>query len=595
MSVATRRSSQQELLLSLIQLGGPSTIGQLVWARLNPVEAKELAASGRRLPAATASSDRSAYSSTHRALEKLVADGSLTKLEGPDSGQWLFAVAPATHSYKTMALSSLAQAKLERSHYEQLVQQGASSLAVLDAIGAATSWNPGKTKLAVESIADVLGMEKAEAVNPPAQNDQLWEEFLRKPMRELVDEAGLADPAPMVVQQTPPERRRLAAAIVGLLGLLVCVGIGVALLRPNSLSTVAADGGGTSPQCEPIDLRNAAAIPASTPCANGTIEAVGDLDANWNGILSGWDVPEGHEIYGVWENWEDGTPDPSGVEQWTGSGAHRDTDPQDDRYQEIRVVTPASGQFTIYENRGLTGRSVTFTYRPDTDETAEQSSLPEAQPGPTELSIPEEGRRSVSDAGGMSVLWDGQFDDNEVVVPWGDPTTSQTVLAASLIADEVKLASVSGQLTLDPGDQPDGDPFSGGLYIRFYANDEIGSAGGQSAQLGMVNTRMGPIVDRSSGICPHSNCVVSDSGEYVTAPSVDLDASAGLGFVVEVVEGEMTMTLTSIADPEQEAAVVTMPFDGGIGAVAIELWGTEWPFLATVDDFEVGYEDGAES
>lgn len=424
-------------------------------------------------------------------------------------------------------------------------------------------------------------------------SDAGWDEFLALPLGDLLGEytdGGF----PQQSGSSFGERYNLALTFVKLLtvvGFFIGAAVVISALRQtDDVSTGLAAGGvsiETPLACDAIDLRNGMPIPPRVRCEGGELVASGDLDGAWNGHLSGWEVPDGMLVGGVWQNWDDGTPDPSGFEEWTGRDSHADSDPADNRYQEIRISRLAPGDFSIYENRGLTGRSVTFSFVPEGGVAAAEPAVT----GKQQFAIADGPISAVQRAGGTSLIWDGVQTDDHVTVDWevDDDMESATVLVGSLVADDALIESIRGTMHLEPGSDGTEVNMSGGLFLRVYEGSELGLAGGKSAQLGLVNTPMGPIVDRTSGICPHEACSVRNSVEYVTAESVDLDASEGLGFEVAVENDAMTMRLWSIAQPAQSDAVVTQPWSAGMGAAAIELWATDWSFAGDVDNVVVSY------
>lgn len=426
--------------------------------------------------------------------------------------------------------------------------------------------------------------------------DESWDEFLALPMSDVLVEytdGGFPQQSPVGFD----DRYKLALTFVKLLtAVAVLVGGAIlisALRQPDEVTTGLAAGAvtATSPVvCDPIDLRFGIPIPERISCDGGELVATGDLDGAWNGHLSGWDVPDGMIVGGLWQNWDDGTPEPSGFVEWIGRDSHSDTDPADNRYQEIRVTRLAPGDFSIYETRGLTGRSVTFTFVPTGDTPA--ASAPSADGPQFELT---DGRPiAVQHPDGTSIVWSGELSDDDITVAWdppGEEGSAVSVLAASVLAEDGPISSIRGTVRLTPGNDGTELDAAGGLFLRIYERAEFGLAGGKSAQLGLVNSQMGPIVNRTSGICPHNACSVNNSVEYVTADSVDLDASDGLGFDVSVDDDVMTMRLWSIAEPTQPDATVTEPWPVGIGAAGIELWATDWSFAGQVDNVVVTYAD----
>lgn len=427
--------------------------------------------------------------------------------------------------------------------------------------------------------------------------DESWDEFLALPMSDvLVDytSGGFSQQAPEGFN----DRYKLALTFVKLLtavGILVGAAVVISALRPaDDASTEIAAGGATADSplvCEPIDLTSGKPIPERIACDSGELIATGDLDGAWNGHLSGWDVPDGMIVGGLWQNWDDGTPEPSGFVEWTGRDSHSDTDPADNRYQEIRVSRLAPGDFSIYEHRGLAGRSVTFRFVPY-GETVEQTTPTDPTAAAPTFELTTGRPIAIQHVDGTSIVWSGELADDDVTVAWdppGEEGSAVTVLAASLLADQELIQSVRGTLRLSPGSDATDQATAGGLFLRIYEQPELGLAGGKSAQLGLVNSQMGPIVNRTSGICPTNSCSVNNSVEYVTAESVDLDATDGLGFEVSVADDVMTMRFWSIAEPTQPDARVTQPWPAGIGAAAIELWATDWSFAGQVDDVVITY------
>jgi len=435
------------------------------------------------------------------------------------------------------------------------------------------------------------------ATNEEEFTDDGWEEFLALPMND-----SLGDFRDVGMRQQSGdgfgERYKLALTFVKLLAVVGVVAVGATAmwaLRGSDGVTIGTVADGVSVDtpvvCEPIDLRNAMAIPERIACDNGALIASGDLDGGWNGRLSGWQVPDSMVVAGLWQNWDDGTPDPSGFEAWTGTNAHADTDPADNRYQEIRIMRIAPGEFSIFENRGLTGRSVTFTFVP-TDAAPEEEAAARTPTGPQQFSLTDGRAIAVQSAARTSIIWDGRQTTADRTVDWEveDDLESATVLVGSLI-EENTIESIRGTMDLEPGSDGTEVNMSGGLFVRVYQSSELGIAGGKSAQLGLVNTSMGPIVDRTSGICPHESCTVRNSAEYATAESVDLDATDGLGFEITAKDEFMTMRLWSIAQPGRGDAVVTQPWTGAIGAASIEIWATDWSFAGQVDDIVVSWSD----
>lgn len=149
-----RQSSLQAFVVDVIDSAGPTTVGQLAWARNNLAEPKDWVRNGSEMPAATAREDRSAYNSVRRSAEALVSQGVLTKDD--DGGQTRYRRESTPHLQRALALSSLAQAKLGEEHYERLLHTDAQASAVLNAVCAATGWTPAKTRLAVDSLAQVI-------------------------------------------------------------------------------------------------------------------------------------------------------------------------------------------------------------------------------------------------------------------------------------------------------------------------------------------------------------------------------------------------------------------------------------------------------
>lgn len=152
----SRVSSQQQFFLRVLESAGPSTLGQLVWARENAATIADWAETATELPALSARENRSAYNSTRRSLDRMVDQGVLVK-ETDRAGQMRYRSCPPRHAHKMLALANLAQAKLGADHYGQLLAAGATSKTVIEAICSTTGWTPTKTRTAVESIAKVLG------------------------------------------------------------------------------------------------------------------------------------------------------------------------------------------------------------------------------------------------------------------------------------------------------------------------------------------------------------------------------------------------------------------------------------------------------
>lgn len=253
--------------------------------------------------------------------------------------------------------------------------------------------------------------------------DESWDEFLALPMSDVLVEytdGGFPQQSPVGFD----DRYKLALTFVKLLtAVAVLVGGAIlisALRQPDEVTTGLAAGAvtATSPVvCDPIDLRFGIPIPERISCDGGELVATGDLDGAWNGHLSGWDVPDGMIVGGLWQNWDDGTPEPSGFVEWIGRDSHSDTDPADNRYQEIRVTRLAPGDFSIYETRGLTGRSVTFTFVPTGDTPA--ASAPSADGPQFELT---DGRPiAVQHPDGTSIVWSGELSDDDITVAWDPP------------------------------------------------------------------------------------------------------------------------------------------------------------------------------
>jgi len=139
-------------VVEVIDTVGPSTLGQLVWARNNLKTPTDWVRDGSDMPAATARENRSTYNSIRRSAETLVSQGVLSK-DG-EGGQYRRKSTPPLQ--RALALSSLAQAKLGDDHYERLLHADAKAAAVVDAVCAATGWSPAKTRLAVDSLAQVI-------------------------------------------------------------------------------------------------------------------------------------------------------------------------------------------------------------------------------------------------------------------------------------------------------------------------------------------------------------------------------------------------------------------------------------------------------
>ena len=141
-------------MVEVIDTAGPSTIGQLAWARNNLANPTDWVRDGNEMPSATAREDRSVYNSLRRSAETLVTQGVLTK-DG-DGGQSRYRRRSNPHLQRALALASLAQAKLGDDHYERLIEADVHAGAVLEAVSAATGWTPAKTRLAVDSLAQVM-------------------------------------------------------------------------------------------------------------------------------------------------------------------------------------------------------------------------------------------------------------------------------------------------------------------------------------------------------------------------------------------------------------------------------------------------------
>ena len=148
-----RQSSLQAFVVDVIDSAGPSTVGQLVWARDNLVDPKDWESNDSEMPSSTARQNRSTYNSVRRSTEALVSQGILAKDDGE---QTRFRRRATPHLQRALALASLAQAKLSNEHYERLLQTNAQSATVLDAVCAAAGWTPAKARLAVDSLAKVI-------------------------------------------------------------------------------------------------------------------------------------------------------------------------------------------------------------------------------------------------------------------------------------------------------------------------------------------------------------------------------------------------------------------------------------------------------
>lgn len=149
-----RQSSLQAFVVDVIDTAGASTMGQLVWARNNLDNPRDWVSNGSEMPSLTARQNRSSYNSVRRSTDALVSQGILTKDE--DGEQTRYRRRSTPHLQRALALSSLAQAKLGDEHYERLLEANVQSRAVLEAVCAATGWTPMKTRMAVDSLAQVI-------------------------------------------------------------------------------------------------------------------------------------------------------------------------------------------------------------------------------------------------------------------------------------------------------------------------------------------------------------------------------------------------------------------------------------------------------
>ena len=149
-----RQSSLQAFVVDVIDAAGPSTMGQLVWARNNVDNPKDWVSDGSGMPSLTARQNRSAYNSVRRSTDTLVSQGVLAKDEAGE--QTLYRRRSTPHLQRALALSSLAEAKLGADHYQRLLEADVRSGEVLEAVCAATGWSPMKTRLAVDSLAKVI-------------------------------------------------------------------------------------------------------------------------------------------------------------------------------------------------------------------------------------------------------------------------------------------------------------------------------------------------------------------------------------------------------------------------------------------------------
>lgn len=172
-----------------------------------------------------------------------------------------------------------------------------------------------------------------------------------------------------------------------------------------------------------------------------------------------------------------------------------------------------------------------------------------------------------------------------VVVRW-EGEGPQGILAVHQLDEPA--SSVSGHLDLNTGIQrEEGD--RGGVFFHVFSEPEPGSAGGQDAQVGMVNTDLGAVLDGASGVCvaapPDETCFGTGSNYSNIVenddPGQDVVVDNGLRFRFSV-EAEV-MTLTVEVDDRVWETSRQFPADE-IRSVALSTWGSSRNFDASLSE-----------
>lgn len=216
------------------------------------------------------------------------------------------------------------------------------------------------------------------------------------------------------------------------------------------------------------------------------------------------------------------------------------------------------------------------------DGLAPNPTVPNDPPAPIEapvdqLAITEDAVGVVPSNGDFTIAWDGP----------GGASGTQPVFAS--LVSENTIRSISGRLTLNPGDAPiEGQP--GGVFVHVYSLPGIGRDGGKDAQIGLLNTADGPVVDGATGICTTTACYGTGSNYANSGNATSIDASEGLDFSFSHQSGTLSIEITSVAEPEIGVMVASADFAPGVHAVSLDIWGTEWPFVASLTDVEIVYE-----
>lgn len=180
--------------------------------------------------------------------------------------------------------------------------------------------------------------------------------------------------------------------------------------------------------------------------------------------------------------------------------------------------------------------------------------------------------------------------DGSIMATWVGDTADPQPLVATWVGSE-PVSRVSGVLTLEPGPTPGADALPGGVFVHVYSRAALGADGGRDAQVGMLNSDGGPVVDGATGICVTEACYGTGK-DYLHNGNLDqLDAGNGVWFEFSVDGTALTVraaSMTADGTPGDPIEVATFDAPGTIAAVSLDVWGTEWPFVATLSDVTIG-------